>query len=224
MKLKPLKENKNIFIDDKGRLYTKNLVKGQKVYTEKVFKYNNEEYREWVLKKSKLSASIKKNIGLVPINEGDRVLYLGIAAGTTASHISDIIGNDGMIFGIDIAPRILRELVPIIYKRDNIIGLLNDSDKPDSYLHIVPKVDIVYQDVAQPHQIKIFLENIDYYLKNRGYGFLAVKARSINVAKDPKEIFKDVRKSLEDHSLNILKEVRLEPYHKDHAMFLIENK
>jgi fibrillarin-like pre-rRNA processing protein len=224
MKLKPLKENKRIFIDEKGKLYTKNLVPGKRVYEEKLVKYNGEEYREWIANRSKLAAAIKKNIGEVPINEGDKILYLGIAAGTTASHVSDIIGEKGIIYGIDVAPRILRELVPILYDRKNIIGILADADKPESYLHIVTKVDVLYQDVAQPHQVKIFIKNIDYYLKNNGYAFLAVKARSIDVSKEPKVIFSEVRKELENYGLKILKEVRLDPYHKDHAMFLVQNK
>ncbi|MGC9132900.1 MAG: fibrillarin-like rRNA/tRNA 2'-O-methyltransferase [Nanopusillaceae archaeon] len=224
MKLKQLKENKRIFIDEKGRLYTKNLVPGKRVYEERLVKYNGEEYREWISDRSKLAAAIKKNIGEVPINEGDKILYLGIAAGTTASHVSDIIGEKGIIYGIDVAPRILRELVPILYDRKNMVGILVDADKPESYLHIVTKVDVLYQDVAQPHQVKIFIKNIDYYLKNNGYAFLAVKARSIDVSKEPKVIFNEVRKELEDYRLKILKEVRLDPYHKDHAMFLVRNK
>ena len=224
MRLKPLRENNRIFIDERGKLYTKNLVPGKRVYEEKLVKYNGEEYREWIADRSKLAAAIKKNIGEVPIREGDKVLYLGIAAGTTASHVSDIIGEKGIIFGVDVAPRILRELVPVLYDRKNIVAILSDADKPESYLHIVTKVDIIYQDVAQPHQVRIFIKNIDYYLKNNGYGFLAVKARSIDVSRDPKEIFNDVRKSLEDYGLKIIKEVRLDPYHKDHAMFLVQNK
>ncbi len=224
MKIRPLKENNRIFIDERGRLYTKNLIEGKKVYEERLVKYNKVEYREWIADRSKLAAAIKKNIGKVPIKEGDKILYLGIAAGTTASHVSDIIGEKGIIFGIDVAPRILRELVPILYDRKNIITLLSDADKPESYLHIVEKVDILYQDVAQPHQVRIFIKNIEYYLKNNGYGFLAVKARSIDVSKNPKEIFNEVRKSLEDYGLKIIKEVRLDPYHRDHAMFLVQNK
>ncbi|MFP3131983.1 MAG: fibrillarin-like rRNA/tRNA 2'-O-methyltransferase [Candidatus Nanopusillus sp.] len=224
MKLRPLKENKNIFIDEKGRLYTKNLVPGKIVYEERLVKYNNEEYREWITNRSKLAAAIKKNIGEVPIDKGDKILYLGVASGTTASHISDIVDKNGLIFGVDISPRILRDLVPVLYDRKNIIGILADADKPWEYLDIVTKVDLLYQDVAQPHQIKIFIKNIEYYLKNKGYGFLAVKARSIDVSRDPKEIFREVRRGLEDYGLKIIKEVRLEPYHIDHSMFLVQNK
>lgn len=222
--LKQIKENKFIFMDKKGRLYTKNLVKGVSVYGERLIEYKGEEYREWIPNRSKLAAAIKKRIGEVPINEGDKVLYLGIAAGTTASHISDIIGFKGMIYGIEISARILRELMRVVDKRKNIVPLLYDASKPEEYLWIVPKVDIIYQDVAQPNQTKIFIDNIDLYLKNKGHGFLAVKARSIDVIADPKEIFKRVEKELEDFGLKIINKVRLEPYHRDHMMFLVQNK
>jgi len=221
MKLIPLKENPKIFRDDKWRLYTKNLVKGQSVYGEKLIEYKGEEYREWIANRSKLAAAIKKKIGKIPIEEGDKVLYLGIAAGT-ASHISDIIGWKGLIYGIDVAPRILIELMKSIGKRKNIIPILADASKPDLYLSIVPKVDLVYQDIAQPHQVRILINNVDLFLKNKGYVFFAVKARSIDVSRDPRLIFDEVGKELEEHGFKIVNKVRLEPYHKDHMMFLLQ--
>lgn len=223
MKLRPIRENPYIYTDGK-RLYTRNLISGQRVYGEKIIREKGEEYREWIVNRSKLAAAIKKRIKEVPIKPGNKVLYLGIAAGTTASHISDIIGRDGIIFGIDVAPRIMRELIPIVKERKNIIPILEDASKPDKYLHIVSRVDLVYEDVAQPHQVDIFIKNIEYYLRRGGYGFLAVKARSIDVTKDPKVIFREIEKQLREHGFKIVDVVRLDPYHKDHAMFLIQNK
>ncbi|HIP66621.1 MAG TPA: fibrillarin-like rRNA/tRNA 2'-O-methyltransferase [Candidatus Nanopusillus sp.] len=223
MKFRPIRENPHIYTDGR-RLYTKNLIPGQKVYGERIIREKGEEYREWIVNRSKLAAAIKKRIKEVPIKPGDKILYLGIAAGTTASHISDIIGWDGVIFGIDVAPRIMRELIPIVKDRKNIIPILEDASKPDKYLHIVSRVDLVYEDVAQPHQVDIFIRNIDYYLRGGGYGFLAVKARSIDVTKNPKVIFRDVEKQLREYGFRIIDVVRLDPYHKDHAMFLIQNK
>ncbi len=222
MKLIPLRENPKIFRDKKWRLYTKNLVRGQRVYGERLIVYNGEEYREWIANRSKLAAAIRKNIGKVPIKEGDKVLYLGIAAGTTASHISDIIGWKGIIYGIDVAPRILIELMKVVKERKNIIPILADASKPEIYLSVVPKVDLVYQDIAQPHQVKILISNVDLFLKNKGYIFFAVKARSIDVSKDPKLIFKEVSRELDEYGLKIINRVRLEPYHKDHMMFLLQ--
>lgn len=227
MKLKKIKVKKHpkvegVYVDlkNKKRIFTKNLVPGQRIYGERLF-YSEEfgELREWIVSRSKLGAAIVKGME-VPLKKGDKVLYLGIASGTTASHVSDIIGKEGIIFGIDIAPRVLRDLIPVVEKRKNIIPILADANKPETYEHIVFEVDFIYEDVAQPHQVEIFIKNIERFLRRRGYGMIAVKARSIDVTRNPKEIFKEVEKELKER-YELIDWIRLDPYHKDHAMFLI---
>ena len=61
------------------------------------------------------------------------------------------------------------------------------------------------------------------FLKKNGFGLLALKARSIDVTKRPKEIFKQVRQALEKE-LMIVDYRELEPYEKDHAMFVCKRK
>jgi len=56
-----------------------------------------------------------------------------------------------------------------------------------------------------------------------GFGLLVVKARSIDVIRRPREIFNEVRKELEKH-LTIIDYRILEPYQKDHCMFICKNK
>ncbi len=225
IRVKPHPKYKGVYIDPKNKkkLFTKNLVPGQQVYGERLFRDKKiGELREWIAHRSKLAAAILKNIKMVPLNEGDYVLYLGIASGTTASHVSDIIGEKGLIFGVDVAPRVVRELIPVVEKRKNIIPILADANRPETYEHIVCQVDFVYQDVAQPHQVEIFIKNIDWFLKPKGYAMIAVKSRSIDVTKDPKIVFREVEKQLKEHGLKIIDMVRLDPYHRDHAMFLVQ--
>ena len=57
------------------------------------------------------------------------------------------------------------------------------------------------------------------YLKKGGYGILAVKARSIDVTKKPKEVYKQVQEELEKH-LNIIDYRVLDPFERDHCMFI----
>ncbi|MEM1782528.1 MAG: fibrillarin-like rRNA/tRNA 2'-O-methyltransferase [Nanopusillaceae archaeon] len=220
--IKALKENPRIYIDKKGKLYTKNLVRGQVVYGERLVEFKGEEYREWIANRSKLAAAIKKNIGEIPIREGDKILYLGIASGTTASHISDIIGWKGVIYGIDVSARILMELMKIVKERRNIIPILSDASNPYNYVHLISKVDVIYQDIAQPHQTKILINNMDLFLKSKGYIFYAVKAKSIDVRKDSKVIFDEVSKEISEYGIKIINKVRLEPFHKEHMMFLLQ--
>ena len=82
-------------------LYTKNFAPGKTVYTERLVKDGKVEYREWIPERSKLAAAILKGLNQVRLYEGNVVLYLGAASGTTVSHFSDIVGRNGFIFALD---------------------------------------------------------------------------------------------------------------------------
>ena len=215
-----------VYESQEGRrkqLCTINLVPGKNVYGERLVKENDVEYREWDAFKSKLAASILKGSPNICIRKNDVVLYLGSASGTTVSHVSDIIGNEGIIFAVDIAPRVMRDLIFLCYERKNIAPVLADANKVDILKERVCAVDVVYQDVSQKNQMEIFLKNVDLFLKNDGYALLAVKARSIDVTKNPKQIFKEVREKLEKN-LTIIDYRELEPFQKDHCMFICKKK
>ncbi|MCD6188690.1 MAG: fibrillarin-like rRNA/tRNA 2'-O-methyltransferase [Thermococcus sp.] len=211
-----------IVIEDDGseRIATKNLVPGQKVYGERVIKWEGEEYRIWNPNRSKLAAAILNGLKNFPIKSGTNVLYLGIASGTTASHVSDIIGWGGKIFGIEFSPRVLRELVPLVEERRNIIPILGDATKPEEYRALVTKVDVIFEDVAQPTQAKILIDNVNAYLKSGGYGMIAIKSRSIDVTKEPEEVFREVEKELSEY-FEVVERISLEPYEKDHALIVV---
>ena len=211
-----------VYEADKGKkrqLYTINLTPGMKVYGEKLVNEGGLEYREWDAFKSKLAASILKGSPNIGIRKNDLVLYLGSASGTTVSHVSDIVGNEGLIFAVDVAPRVMRDLLFLCYKRKNISPILADANKLNSLKERMSAVDIIYQDVAQKNQVEIFLKNVEFFLKNNGYALLVVKARSIDVTKNPKHIFREVKEILEK-SLTIIDYRELEPFQKDHCMFI----
>ncbi|RLF78334.1 fibrillarin-like rRNA/tRNA 2'-O-methyltransferase [Thermococci archaeon] len=211
-----------VVIEDDGteRIATKNLVPGQKVYGERVINWNKEEYRIWNPRRSKLGAAILKGLKNFPIKPGKSILYLGIASGTTASHVSDIVGWDGMIFGVEFSPRVLRELVPLVYERKNITPILGDATKPEEYRALVSKVDVIFEDVAQPTQAKILVDNAKAYLKSGGYGMISIKSRSIDVTKPPEQVFNEVEKELGEY-FEIVERISLEPYEKDHALIVV---
>ncbi len=215
-----------VYESQEGRrkqLYTVNITPGQSVYGEKLVQQNGAEYREWDAFKSKLAASILNGSPNIGMRKNDVVLYLGSASGTTVSHVSDIVGNNGLVFAVDIAPRVMRDLIFLCYKRRNIAPVLADANKADAIKERVSGVDVVYQDVAQKNQIEIFLKNIDLFLKNEGYALLAVKARSIDVTRQPRHIFKEVKEKLEK-SMAIIDYRELEPFQKDHCMFICKKK
>ncbi|MCK4439354.1 fibrillarin-like rRNA/tRNA 2'-O-methyltransferase, partial [Candidatus Bathyarchaeota archaeon] len=149
-----------------------------------------------------------------------KVLYLGAASGTTASHISDIVGEKGHVYCVEFASRSIRELVNNVCAfRLNMSPILEDARFPEKYeMFINGEVDDVYCDIAQPEQAKILADNADLFLKKSGWIMLAVKAQSIDVTKEPSEIYKREVRVLESRSFFIEEIVDLEPYDKAHAM------
>jgi len=212
-----------VYEDTRKRLYTVNLIPGKKVYYEQLVRDNNTEYRNWNPKKSKLAATILKGSTNIFIRKDDIVLYLGCSTGTTVSHISDIVGKGGFIFALDFAPVVMRKMVFLAEQRKNIAPILADANKLEKYMGKISEVDIVYQDIAQKSQLEIFLKNINLFLKEDGYALLALKARSIDVARKPKAIFNEIRQKLEKE-LTIIDSRTLDPYELDHMMFICKKK
>ncbi len=80
-------------------------------------------------------------------------------------------------------------------------------------------MDIVYSDIAQPDQTEIAISNCKLYLKNNGYLFLVIKTRSIDVTQPPKKIIECELRKLKIN-FEILQQIDLYPYDKDHAMII----
>ena len=130
-----------------------------------------------------------------------------------------MVGAEGFVFGLDSSPRVLRDFIFLCEKRKNITALLEDANKPLDYVDKVCQVDILYQDIAQRNQPEIFLKNVDIFLKKGGYALFAVKSRSIDVTKNPKVIFQQVRSEIEK-KLTIIDYRTLDPFELDHCMFI----
>lgn len=218
--IKPYRFN-NVYSNGKS-LFTKNFAPGFQVYNEQLINQNDIEYREWNPKRSKLAAMILKNCKIMPIKDDSIVLYLGAGSGTTASHVSDIV-NKGIVYCIEFSNRPFGKLLKVSEKRKNMIPLLQDANHIERYQNIVKNVDMIYQDIAQKEQTKIFLKNL-IFLNRGGFGILMVKARSINVAIEPSLIFKKVIKELKKNKLNVLESLTLKPYEKDHIAIIIQIK
>jgi len=218
-----LEDKQNIFwfqIDGEKKLATENLVPKNQVYNEKLVKIKGTEYRIWNPFRSKLAATIMNGLRDFPFMQKSSVLYLGVSTGTTISHISDIVGQNGIIFGIEHTSRVARDFLDrVASHRKNIIPIIQDARKPQEYFSVFKKVDVVYVDIAQPDQTDIAINNCKMYLKSNGYLFLVIKTRSIDVTKDPNKVISNEIKKLE--SLFEIKQIiNLQPYDKDHAIVI----
>ena len=209
-----------IQIDGEKKLATQNLIPGNQVYNEMLVQYKGVECRIWNPFRSKLAAAIINGLDDFPFTQKSDVLYLGVSTGTTISHISDMVGQDGTIFGIEHASRVARDFLDRVASyRKNIVPIIHDARKPEEFFSVYKKVDVVYVDIAQPDQTEIAIENCKLYLKSGGYIFLVIKTRSIDVVKDPRSVIKEEIKKLET-LFQIKQTIALHPYDKDHAMVI----
>lgn len=214
-------EKTNGIFELDGHLATRNLNQGVKVYGEKLVEYKDNEFRLWDPRRSKLAAALLNGLENFKIQFDSKILYLGASAGTTPSHISDIATN-GLIYCVEFSPRMMRELLTVCRERNNMMPLLEDANKPQNYLPLIEKVDLLYSDVAQPNQTEIFMENMRMFLKEEGQGILMVKARSIDVTRNPRQIFREEASKLKEHGFQVVEKVDLNPYEKDHRCLACE--
>ena len=210
-----------ILEDGSKRIATRNLTPGRNVYGERLIQVGEEEYRLWDPFRSKLAAAILRGMENLPIKKDSKVLYLGAASGTTASHVSDIVGKKGYVYCIEFSHRSIRDLIDNVCRfRLNMAPILADARFPTKYATLVGEVDVIYCDVAQPEQALILSNNAKIFLKDDGWTMFAVKARSIDVTKEPSEIYRKEVDILRNEGFEISEVVDLEPYEKDHAMII----
>ena len=98
------------------------------------------EYRVWNPFRSKIAAAILGGVDNVHIKPGSKVLYLGAAAGTTVSHVADVVGPEGAVYAVEFSHRPGRDLVNMAKKRTNVIPIIEDARHPQKYRMLVGMV------------------------------------------------------------------------------------
>ncbi len=191
--------------------------KGSKLFTV----YKNKE-RNWDASSSKLAAALLNGLKTFPFTKGSKILYLGASTGTTVSHISDVVSN-GIIYAIEFSERVFRSLLQLSNERNNIAPLLMDARLPEKYGWI-EKCDVVYCDIAQPDQTTIALRNAQLFLKKGGYLFVVIKSQSIDVTKDPKQVYAEEEQKIRGVGYEVIELIDLEPYEQKHAMIVARKR
>ena len=209
-----------VFLID-NKLAVENPIPGFKPFDEDAIKLDKKEFRIWNPERSKAAAAILKGIKEFPIKEESKVLYLGAAHGYTCSFLSSVV-NKGIIYAVEFSERCFNEFLPVCEKYKNIIPILADARKPENYSW-VEKVDVDYIDIAQPDETEIFIRNCKQFLKKEGYGLIAIKSRSIDVTKSPKEVYKEALKKLQI-DFEIIDWKTLDPYERAHAFIVVRFK
>lgn len=223
IKPKPVKLMDGVYStsDVQGITYlTRNLLPGVTVYDEQLLLDDEGiEYRTWSQNKSKLASGMLAGMRIPVLKSGAHVLYLGASTGTTVSHISDIVGEDGIVFAVEFSPRSMRDLMNLANRRKNIVPILGDARYPANYTNIVHGVDLVYCDVAQPQQSQLMVENSKAFLKKGGMGYIAVKTKSISQIERSDVIFEKEKEKL-DSFFEFVKSASIHRYHREHFVYL----
>ncbi|SBT72513.1 rRNA 2'-O-methyltransferase fibrillarin, putative [Plasmodium malariae] len=205
-------------------LVTRNLVPGESVYGEKRFEVLNEnekiEYRVWNPFRSKLGACLMGGVCNMPIKPGCKVLYLGAANGTSVSHVSDMVGDEGVVYAIEFSHRSGRDLTNMSKKRSNIVPIVEDARQPIKYRMLVDMVDVVFADVAQPDQARIVAMNAHMFLKTGGWFIISIKANCVDSTVKPEVVFASEMEKLKKESCKPKEKLTLEPFHRHHAIVL----
>ena len=112
-----------------------------------------------------VAAAVLGGVDNIWIKPGSKVLYIGAAAGTSVSHVSDIVGPTGAVYAVEFSHRPGRDLINMAKSRTNVIPIIEDARHPLKYRMLVGMVDCVFADVAQPDQARIVALNSHYFLE-----------------------------------------------------------
>merc|ERR1712150_2868 len=175
-------------------------------------------FRVWNPYRSKLGSSVLNGMKKIPIEPGSKILYLGAASGTTVSHVSDIVGYEGVVYAVEFANRPGRELCSMSQRRSNIIPIIEDARIPNKYRLLIQMVDGIFSDVAQPDQTEIVMKNAQMFLKKSGLLMIAIKASCIDTLAAPEEVFANELNKLRIAGFKPQEQQSLEPYQRHHAI------
>ena len=126
--------------------------------------------------------------------------------------------HSGMVYAVEFSHRSGRDLLNVAKKRTNVVPIIEDARHPHKYRMLVPMVDCVFSDVAQPDQARIVALNAQYFLKNGGHFVISIKANCIDSTAEPEAVFAGEVKKMQAEKMKPQEQVTLEPYERDHAV------
>ena len=83
---------------------------------------------------------------------------------------------------------------------------------------LMPMVDVIFADVAQPDQARILGLNAAQFVKNRGHFVISIKASCVDSTKPPEAVFASEIEALKQQQFRPVERISLEPYERDHIV------
>lgn len=124
------------------------------------------------------------------------------------------------MYAVEFSPRPGRDLINMAKKRTNVVPIVEDARRPEKYRMLVPMVDVIFADVAQPDQARIVAINAHTFLKTGGHFVISVKANCIDSTVPAAAVFAREVKNLQAEKLKPQEQLTLEPYERDHAVVI----
>lgn len=188
------------------------------VYGERWTVVGHRSYRAFDPTRSKLAAALVRGWeGDLPA-PSERWLYLGAASGTTASHVADLTGPEGTVYAVERSVRPFARLLALAERWSGLLPILHDARRPSEYLALVPPVDGIYADIAQPDQVAIVLANARLFLRGTGSRLMiALKTASMGRQRSPLEHLHAAEAEL-DLGIGLERPVKLDPFHRGHFL------
>ncbi|KAL1240952.1 rRNA 2'-O-methyltransferase fibrillarin [Trichinella spiralis] len=144
--------------------------------------------------------------------------FRSAASGTTVSHVSDIIGPEGICYAVEFSHRSGRDLLNVAKKRNNVVPIIEDARHPHKYRMLIGMVDTIFADIAQPDQARIVTLNAHHFLRNGGHIVMSIKANCIDSTAEPEVVFAGEVNKLKQEKVRPIEQITLEPYERDHAV------
>jgi len=203
---------------DRHELWTEPVGDPPPVYGERWVEAGGQRLRHFEPGRSKLAAAVIRGwTGDLPA-PGERWLYLGAASGTTASHVADLVGPEGRVYAIERSVRPFGRLLQLAERWPNLRPVLGDARVPGEYATLVPPVDGLYADIAQPDQLAIILVNAERLLSGDGARLLiALKTPSMGRGRSA-GAHRDAAERALAERMALVPSVALEPFHRGHYM------
>jgi len=189
---------------------TKNLVPGEAVNGEELISAKNKdgtetEYRIWNPRTSKLAAAIHSGVNNIWVKPGSHVLYMGDVCGTTVSHLSDLVGPDGLVYAVGLSDVV----VNMAEKRSNVIAIYANYLFAPRYRMLLSMVDAICADLDDPFKVCGLFTNTEDFLRAGGHFLVSTQGSSLLPTSKNKITFRGVTLHSQ-REFDILEMIKLE--------------
>ena len=116
----------------------------------------------------------------------------------------------------------MRELFKVCEARANMLPIFQDARNIEQYANDVGSADVLYQDVSARDQDYILLRNSEL-LKKGGYAYVAIKSQSIDMARNPEEVFKAFLGKVSE-KFEVVESLDIDRYDKKHLFVVLKKR